>query len=866
MKQLTSKYFEVSWRGFLTISYRVATFLKVLCPTSDFSIGPQSTLKRVCLLNIVVSIMNFPGFSIGLVALASGYALWAKPQARPNLVPLKSSQASETVSSATHSAETHLSAMPKKVAAQSSSRPTFERDVMPLIQQFCIDCHSDKEPPGGVGFDKYPNVAAVLKDGVTWENVAKNVDSMHMPPAKKPQPTRAQRDRLVAWVESTLSQASCDLSDPGRVTLRRLNREEYNNSVHDIFGVDWKPAADFPSDDIGYGFDNIGDVLSISPLLMEKYLNASEKISMQAIVAPDGDIRLAQFGGDKFEPNKNAGYTEDGARFLSSTAEVGVDYQFPAAGEYILRARACAQQAGPEAPKMPLKLDGRELKTFEVKAVEGAPATYEQKLVVPKGKHRVSVGFTNDFYDETLPVGKRDRNLIVESIEIEGPRLLSPQPTASQRKIMPRPIPASAPERAHYAREIMTKLARRAFRRPASPSEIQRLARYVESAQKQGDSFERGVQVAIQAMLVSPHFLFRVELDPQNPKSTRKLNDFELATRLSYFLWSSTPDESLLWWAEQGKLHEPKNLAHQVRRMLKDPRASALSSNFAMQWLELRRLNDITPDPATFPEFTNELRAAMQSETTLFCSEIIRNDRSILDFLDAKFTYLNEPLAKLYGIEGVKGAKFSRVVFSPDQAKQRGGLLTQASVLSVTSNPTRTSPVKRGKWVLGQIMGAAPPPPPPNVPILSEDKGVVAAAPIQQRMAQHRRDPNCASCHARMDPIGFGLENYNAIGAWRTQDGKFSVDAKGELSPKQKFNGPLQLRAMLKQNKSVFARSLSEKMLTYAIGRGVERNDKCFVDAISQSVAKNDYRFSALILAVVQSDPFLTKRGDKAKK
>jgi hypothetical protein len=455
--------------------------------------------------------------------------------------------------------------------------------------------------------------------------------------------------------------------------------------------------------------------------------------------------------------------------------------------------------------------------------------------------------------------------------------LIDPPLTPAHLKIMPRPVTAntSAEERSRYAREIMSRLARRAYRRPVTPDEVERLARYIDMAQKDGDSFERGVQIAIQAMLVSPHFLFRIERDAvplkvqSNAKArvaARKLNDFELASRLSYFLWSSMPDDSLMWWADKGKLSEPQHLLHQVRRMLKDPKAGALASNFAMQWLELRRLNDFAPDPEQFPSFTPELRAAMQTETVKFCEEIIRQDRSIIDFLDAKFTYVNEPLAKHYGIPNIKGPEFKRVVFTGQQASQRGGLLTQASVLTVTSNPTRTSPVKRGKWVLEQVLGAAPPPPPPDVPDLSEDKKIISGATMRQRMVQHREDPGCASCHARMDPIGFGLENYDAIGAWRTQEGKFPVDASGELAGGYKFNGAAELKTVLKSRKGEFARCLAEKMLTYSLGRGLERSDKPTVDAITKSVATDGYRFSALVLAVVQSEPFRNKRMEAVKK
>ena len=793
-------------------------------------------------------------FAASGIVLVGGMAWGAKAPARPKYVPLKSA----------HPQPKTPAKLAAKIAVKPSNGPSFERDVQPIITKYCLSCHTGEDASAGVDLSQFKTVAQVLKDGETWDLVAQNVGDSHMPPAKKPQPSAQERERLVAWIESTLSQAYCDLGDPGRVTLRRLNREEYNNSVRDLFGIDFRPADAFPTDDVGYGFDNIGDVLSMSPLLMEKYLTAAERVSAQAILAPDGELRIAAFGSDKFTPADMGGTDDSGARRLNGAGELGVDHDFSAAGDYVLRVRAWAEQAGDERAKMSLSLDGKLLQTYSVEAVEGKAQNYEFPLEISAGKHRVSAAFLNDFYDETKPAKERDRNLIIESIEIEGPRLKSIEPNASTLKILPTLPPStwSAAQKTQFTRETISKLARRVFRRPPGQNEIDRLSKYVEMVQKDGGSYQRGLQVALQAMLVSPHFLFRVELDPPKGQATRPLSDYELATRLSYFLWNSTPDDSLMWWASQGKLHEPQHLAHQVRRMLQDPKAKSLASNFAMQWLELNRLNDVAPDPDTFPQWTPQLKTAMQTETTLFCNEIIQKDRSVLDFLDAKFSYLNEPLAKLYNVPNVKGDKFQRVVFTGDLAKQRGGLLTQASVLTVTSNPTRTSPVKRGKWVLGQLLGAPPPSAPPNVPALSEDKKVVASAPIRERMAQHRKDPACSSCHARMDPIGFGMESYNGIGAWRLKDGDFAVDSKGELSGGQKFDGPNELRSALKSRKAVFTRALSDKLLTYAIGRGLERTDKCFVDAITESTAKQNYKFSALVLAVVNSEPFRTKRAD----
>lgn len=592
----------------------------------------------------------------------------------------------------------------------------FAHDIAPLVKQFCIGCHGGGSPTAGLSLAAYADTAAVLKARDIWEKVAKNVAAGHMPPAGAPQPTQAQRDLLVGWIQSMLSQADCKLMDPGRVTIRRLNRAEYNNTIRDLLGIHFHPADDFPSDDVGYGFDNIGDVLSLSPLLMEKYLAAAEKIAEKAVALP--------------EPRRHL---------------------------------------------------------FTCKPTPGHEAA--------------------------------------------------------------------------CARKILRDFARRAFRRPATKEEVDRLVRCVKLAQKEGASFERSIQLAVEAVLVSPNFLFRVEIDPRpnDPMARRMVNDYELASRLSYFLWSSMPDEELFALAAQGKLHDPKVLTAQARRMLKDPKAQALAENFAGQWLQLRNLANVAPDPARFPDFNDKLRAAMRTETELFFKAVMNEDRSVLDFIDARYTYLNEPLARHYGIPGVKGEQFRRVTLTDSR---RGGLITQASILTVTSNPTRTSPVKRGKWVLEQLFGTPPPPPPPGVTQLADDKKGPLVGTLRQRMEQHRKDPMCASCHARMDPIGFGLENFDAVGRWRTKDGGLPVDASGTLPGGQSFNGPAQLKAILKSKKGLFVRCLSGKMLTYALGRGLEPADTCVVDTIAKTVEKNNYRFSALITAIVQSAPFRQRRGD----
>lgn len=758
-------------------------------------------------------------------------------------------------------------AHPQTVIVKPKAKPLddnalFKRDVLPLINQFCGDCHI-KKSKGGIALKGFNSADSLKQDLKLWDQVLANVHSGAMPPEGSPQPTKAQRDKMTAWLESTLSKAQCEIPDPGRVTLHRLNRSEYNNSIRDLFGVDFQPAADFPADDVGYGFDNIGDVLSISPLLMEKYLKAAEQVSEKAIALPP-----RKFAKLETTDLKGGGEQEDGARILASQGEISAEYPFPLTGEYLLRVNAWAQQAGEEPARIKVKVGETQVKIFDVAATKDKPEFYEEKVKVEAGKKKISVEFLNDFYDEKLPEDKRDRNFVLEFIEVIGPLDSTFTAPESHKKIIfKEPAPgASEKEQDAVAREILTRLARRAWRRPVTSGEVDRLLRAVHLARKDNESFERGIQLALQTVLVSPNFIFRAELDdkPNDPKAKRNLNDYELATRLSYFLWSSTPDSSLDYYSEKGALQKPENLGFNARRMLKSDKVRALAENFAGQWLQLRLLDQVTPDPKTFPQWSDELRTAMRQETMKFFEAVVREDRSVLEFLDADYSYLNETLARLYGVPDVKGPELRRVAFKGDLAHQRGGLLTQASILTLTSNATRTSPVKRGKWVLEQVFNAPPPPPPPDVPDLPANE-VKTHLTLRQKLEEHRKNPACASCHARMDGIGFGLENYNAIGAWRTKDGKFPLDTSGSLADGSKFNGPVQLKAILKTRKDVFTRSLSEAMLTYALGRGLERADRCHVDTIVAHVKKNNYKFSALVSAIVVSEPFRKKRGDDAK-
>ncbi len=795
-----------------------------------------------------------------LLVLAAGSLVTAGAVLRAAAPPAKKYVPLKTVKKAGQ-------AHPQPVKPTPTQKPIddnvlYQREVLPVVTQFCGDCHI-KKSKGGVSLKDFKTLEALKKDLETWDRVLSNVHSGIMPPEGSPQLPKAQKDKLMAWLESTLSNAQCAMPDPGRVTLHRLNRAEYNNTVRDLFGVDFKPAQDFPADDVGYGFDNIGDVLSISPLLMEKYLNAAEQVSEKAIAVPPR--KTARYETDAL---KGDGGAQDGARFLASQGTIYAEHNFPQDGEYLVRIGAWAMQAGEEPARISFKVGKDEIKKIDVAATQAEPGVYEEKVKVAAGQQKLSVEFLNDFYDEKLPEDKRDRNFVLESIEVIGPlEAVKDTPPSHKEIIFKEPAPGATPkEQDDIAREILAKLARRAWRRPATTGEVERLLRAVQMARKDNEPFERGIRLALQTILVSPNFLFRSEVDdkPSDSKVQRNLNDYELATRLSYFLWSSTPDASLNYFVDKGALQKPETIGYNARRMLKDARARALADNFAGQWLQLRTLDQVTPDPQEYPQWNEDLRASMKAETLKFFETVVREDRSVLEFLDADYSYLNETLAKLYGVPNITGPELRRVQFSTDMAKKRGGLLTQASILTLTSNATRTSPVKRGKWVLEQVFNAPPPPPPPDVPDLPANT-VKTHLTLRQKLEEHRKNPVCASCHARMDGIGFGLENYNAVGAWRDKDGNFALDTTGALADGTKFNGPVQLKAILKARKDVFVRSLAEKMLTYALGRGLERYDKCAVDEIVASVKKNNYKFSSLVTAIVVSEPFRKKRGDESK-
>lgn len=1039
------------------------------------------------------------------------------------------------------------------VSDPANLNDTYLKTIQPILEKNCYECHGNGNHKGDLALDSFKSAADVDKHRDQWEDLLKDVRGGDMPPPNaQNHPTLLERNIIANWVQAELYKYDPNHPDPGRVTIHRLNRAEYNNTIRDLVGVDFKPAEDFPSDDSGYGFDNIGDVLSLSPVLMEKYMNAATRIMDEAIVTqtipsqlrhynanlmamgfnadgdrgdgwmplgaleedgvsetipvPAGDYLVRvytfarpraagpptpQFGGRRGgrgarggrggapsapnapantppnagaaaaapanapaangnaangnapaaangrgpllavnDPNLNDVVVDDnnvdtpplrppgaptpivalntpatqpgaqrartgrpatrpaaaplppmklsllvdgaviqdlddtgteekpvtleyrvgvssgkhrfaitnrrirgganelimvngrvgrqqggtiwvkwveiegpipgatirfpvdtltasgvgttlpnGTRLLGKDGQVTASFTAPNDGEYVLRAQAYADQAGKEPTKMEWRINGKPVKTFDVTApgqlvpIEGQrlfslellnpmPYLYEAKVKLTAGPQQFTAAFINDFSDpKASNPNLRQRNLYINYLEVQNPNQpqpLPPMPAALAANFTVKPTPET---KMAAAREILGNFTRRAWRRPVEPAELDSLMTLFAKADADGEPFLSAMKLPMKAVLVSPYFLFRGEVqpDPDNSQSVHQVTEYDLASRLSYFLWSSMPDDELLDLAGKGELR--KNLTAQVRRMLASPKAQALVENFSGQWLQTRNLDFVAPDKDLFPNYDINLREAMRTETQMFFNAVMREDRSVIDFLNGDFTFVNQRLAEFYGIKGVKGELFQRV--SLDGTPRRG-ILTQASVLTITSNPTRTSPVKRGKWVLENLLNTPPPPPPPDVPLLAND-GHPDSGTLRQQMEQHRANPACASCHAQMDPLGFGLENFDAIGQWRDKDGNDQVDPSGQLATGEKFAGAAELENILAtQRRDEFLDCVAEKMLTYAIGRGIEPYDHPAVQKIIAGMEQNDLKFSSLIMEVVNSMPFQMRRGESA--
>ncbi|MFN0078080.1 MAG: DUF1592 domain-containing protein [Prosthecobacter sp.] len=887
-------------------------------------------------------------------------------------------------------------AIPSLLAAAERGQDAYAKRILPLLQKYCYDCHGDGTDKGDFALDEYPEYSKLIADKALWDHARQQLVTHVMPPEKKDKPSLPERDEIVAWIDSTVFWFDPQKIDPGHITYRRLNRTEYNNTIRDALLVDMKPANDFPPDDTGYGYDNIGDVLTISPLLMEKYLRAASLVADKALDTSAVERVDLELGAKKFWNQKGETKEWEGVRWFHSNADAATKFTAPATGTYELKFRLSATQAGPDAAKVALRVDDKELGTFDVTARyhgdNGPWQTIRQEVPLKGGDHKIVVRFLNDFSDSQNPdPDKRDRNLALDKIDIEGPfGLLPPRGTrlvqwlldgkpagAPAMKLsgedfdrgegeasrdtgaillpssgyVKHPVEIETPGKYRFiikagaqqagsepakfdvrlagknvgsfavtAKDqapqwfkaeadlpagkheiqvwflndfydeknqqdrnfwlhqltiegpvdqpggsaatnipaLVEKLGMRLFRRPMSTGEQAKWQGFATLALKEGLPPLDALGYVLRGMLVSPAFIYRGSPQPVGEVNhgVALIDEYSLASRLAFFLWSAPPDERLMQLAAKGELR--KNFAAEVKRMISDWRGWSLTEDFAGQWLQLRDMDLVSPSERAFPEWKGGMGYAMKKESQMFFDHILRDNRSIIEFLNADYTFLNEKLARHYGITGVKGDKYQKVSL---QGTPRGGLLTQGGILTLTSNPTRTSPVKRGKYLLENILGTPPPPAPGGVPPLDEQKARKSNLTLRQQFAEHRSNASCAGCHAYLDPMGFAFENYDAIGRWRDQEKKQPIDAAGTLVRGQTFANLAELRAILVRDMSgQFVKNLAENLLIYALGRGLEYSDKPAVQEILRQANAAGNRFQDLILAVCDSVPFQKMR------
>ena len=753
-----------------------------------------------------------------------------------------------------------------------------------MVKQYCVGCHNNKVKTAGVSLEGL-DTTRVGDSAATWEKVLRKLAANQMPPAGLPRPKDADRTQFVTWLETSLDQAAAAHPNPGRPTIHRLNRAEYANAIRDLLAVDTKPLVSLPGDDSGYGFDNIGDVLSLSPVLLERYMSAANKIVKVAV----GDVHMKP-QEDEFFATRDSRTTKQKAKFNRPLERISPDLPFDSAGGTLIHYRFPVDATYSLRIKTPTpaKPDGS----------TSDPTVSELKIPVKAGDHELGVTFLRE---EELPevivnpaAGRRipgaaagrlgPPRMAKMDVRLDGQRLkvfevpegqngpgwsavsiagpydvLSAGDTPSREKIFVCK-PANASQEEGCARRIISNLGRHAYRRPFTEADLKPLMVFYNSGRKEG-TFDDGIEMALRAMLVSPDFLFRVEHDPAGatPGTAFRVNDYELASRLSFFLWSSIPDDELLTLAAKNRLHDPTVLQAQVSRMLADPKSDALVSNFAGQWLYLRNLALSTPDPDEFPEFDDSLRAAFLEETQMFFASILRENRPVTELLSANYTYLNDRLAEHYGIKGIYGPQFRRVLLAD---ADRGGLLGQGAILTVTSYPNRTSVVQRGKWVLENLLGTPPPPPPPDVPALEAHNKEGKQLTMRQQMEQHRANPTCAACHSRMDPIGFSLENYDGVGKWRTTDAGSKIDTTGKLPDGTTFQGPAGLKnLLLTAHKDEYLETFTEKLMTYALGRGLEYYDRPAMRSVIREAEAHGNTIQAYINAIVKSQEFQMRRS-----
>ena len=777
-----------------------------------------------------------------------------------------------------------------------------------VLDQYCITCHNQKLKTGGLELDRL-NLQHVSADAETWEKVVRKVRAGMMPPAGAKRPDRASLDGLAGSIEASLDHAAAEHPNPGRVPLHRMNRAEYANAIRDLLAVDVDSSTLLPADDSSNGFDNIADVLGVSPALMERYVSAAAKISRLAV-------------GDRDTAPLDVTYTVKGDLSQNVTLEgqpLGtrggtiIRHNFPLDGEYSIRislAKLSFGQVfgeGAEGQELEVTLNGERIKLYQLQdvamffmrdkpgiatppmplsepgeeRVKMSPDIHlEFRAKVKAGPQTIGVDFLQKSYEANEDLVHRpmsstkDVNIGMQygydtvphlaRVDITGPyNATGSGDTPSRRRIFVC-HPKGASDEVACARQILTNMVRRAFRRAPTDSDLEPLLGFYQQERNNAGNFDAGIEMALRRILADPEFVFRFEPPPASvaPGGIYRITDTELASRLSFFIWSSIPDDELLNLAIQNKLHEPLVLERQTRRMLADPHARALVTNFAGQWLYLRELKNANPDPREFPDFDDNLRQAFQRETELLFESVLREDRPVLDLLNADYTFVNERLAKQYGIPGVYGPDFRRV---PVPIDARRGLLGQGSMLLVTSNANRTSPVQRGKWILENLLGSPPPLPPPNVPPLKENTGGTAFTSVRERMEEHRSNPVCAGCHKIMDPIGLSLENFDGTGAWRTVDSGFKIDASGQLVDGTPINGPASLRQALLNRPEAFVGNMTEKLLMYGIGRETKYYDMPVVRDVMHAAARDRYRFSELVLGIVKSAPFQMKMKEAPK-
>lgn len=732
-------------------------------------------------------------------------------------------------------------------------------DILPLLEHYCYDCHGDGRSKGKLDLEEFPNLATMRANPKIWEHILSRVDYHLMPPPKEEQPTREERNKLITWINDAIFPIDPLNPDPGHIVIRRLNRNEYQNTIRDLLGVDINYSNILPPDDSGYGFDNIGSVLSISPAHIETYLLAAEKALDKALVIGPMQAPTTTFDPRKLQGDGNR--SQDGI-FLWKRGTVKINHTTRHPGDYTLRISASAHQAGNDPAFMDVRLNGKPVLRFKVQNQFGDQKTFTTTLKLPHGHSRLSISFPNDYYNAKHPdPKKRDRNLMIHSIRLQGPTNQHYEKPDTHKRIF---IPRKKGSTDHdYTREVLSRFAHRAFRRPVSSGEITRYLTLAKNISKTENSLDLGIKGALQAMLVSPSFLFIGTDTPNTTTRPSLISEHTLASRLSYFLWSSTPDDTLLDLADRSQLRD--QLDQQVLRMLKDNRASEMIRHFTGQWLQLRDLAVITPDLKRFPVFTDDLRSDMRTETEMLANHILRGNRSLLEFLDADYSFLNDRLARHYGIKGINGHQFRRIKLPTIQenktASTRRGILTHASILTLTSQPTRTSPVLRGKFVLENILDITPPPPPPNLPQLEDPTNHSKRMTLREQLALHRKKTSCAGCHNLMDPVGLALGHFDAIGRFREFDNGHAIDASGQLVTGEQINNAESLRHIISTGKKdEFIRCLTRKMLTYALGRGVTRYDRLTVKDIMRNIEKNNYNSHSLILGIIHSTPFQYQR------